>query len=91
MRIEWDETKRVTNFIKHEITFEDAVAVFEEFTLTKVDDRFDYGETRFLTFGLLQGEVVAISHTENDDLIRIISVRKAKRYEQDEYFKSVRD
>jgi uncharacterized protein len=91
MRFGWDESKRLSNFIKHEIAFEDAVGVFDEFTFTKADDRFDYGETRFITFGLLQGEVVAISHTEDDLLIRIISVRKAEKHEQDEYVKNVRD
>jgi uncharacterized DUF497 family protein len=91
MRYEWDENKRIANFIKHGIDFKDAVPIFDEFTYTEYDERFDYGETRFLTFGLLYGEVVAISHTEDDFVIRIISVRKAEKYEQDKYFKSVRD
>ncbi len=91
MRYEWDESKRIANLIKHRIDFDDALLVFDEFTYTEVDDRFDYGEIRYLTFGMLQGEVVAISHTENDILIRIISVRKAERYEQDKYYKNVRD
>jgi uncharacterized DUF497 family protein len=91
MRFEWDEAKRNANRTKHGIDFQDAVSVFDEFTYTEYDDRFDYGETRFLTFGLLLGEVVAISHTEGDSLIRIISVRKAEKYEQEKYFRNVRD
>ena len=56
MRCEWDETKRLANLIKHGIDFENAVRVFDEFTYTEFDDRFDYGEMRFLSFGLLLGE-----------------------------------
>lgn len=47
MRFEWDEAKRESNPIKHDIDFEDAVIVFREFTYTEFDERFDYGETRF--------------------------------------------
>ena len=91
MEFEWDEAKRSANRIKHGIDFQDVVGVFDEFTYTEYDERFDYGETRFFTFGLLFGEVVAISHTEEDNLIRIISVRKAEKYEQEKYFRNVRD
>ena len=45
--------------------------------MTVEDDRFDYGEERFVTFGLLQGHVVAVVHTESENYIRIISARKA--------------
>jgi uncharacterized DUF497 family protein len=54
-----------------------------------VDDRFDYGEMRLQTFGLLRGEVVAITHTETDQVIRVISFRKATKHEEETYFKKV--
>jgi uncharacterized DUF497 family protein len=41
------------------------------------------------TFGLLQGRVVAIVHTESEDYIRIISARKATKYEQKTYFEQI--
>jgi hypothetical protein len=63
--------------------------VFEGETVTILDDRFDYGEARFVTFGLLDGRVVAVAHTETDELIRIISVRKATGYEESSYFKEI--
>lgn len=91
MRYEWDENKRIANLAKHSIEFQDAIAVFDQFTYTVIDDRFDYGETRYLSFGLLFGEVVVVSHTEDDFVIRIISVRKAEKHEQDKYYKNVRD
>jgi uncharacterized protein len=53
------------------------------------DFDFDYGEERFVTFGLLQGHVVAVVHTESEDYIRIISARKATKYEQKTYFEKI--
>jgi uncharacterized DUF497 family protein len=63
--------------------------VFAGGTVAIVDDRFDYGEERFVTFGLLDGRVVAIAHTETDKVIRIISVRKATKDEESSYFKEI--
>lgn len=57
--------------------------------MTVLDDRFDYGEARFVTLGLLNGIVLAVVHTETDDIIRIISARKATRYEEENYFQQI--
>lgn len=43
------------------------------------------------TFGLLEGRVVAVAHTEDEETIRILSVRKATRNEQESYFASIQD
>jgi len=91
MRFEWDETKRRSNIERHGIDFVDARAVFAGETITFLDDRYDYGEMRFLTFGLLLGEVVAIVHIETDEVIRVISVRRASKDEEETYFKKIRD
>ena len=91
MKFEWDANKRLINLQRHGIDFADVWRVFENETHTVIDDRFDYGEVRYLSFGLLFGEVVAISHTETDEINRIISVRKAEKYEQDKYFREIRD
>ncbi len=91
MKFEWDENKRLVNLQRHSIDFADVWRVFENVTDTGIDDRFDYEETRYLTLGLLFGEVVAVSHTETDAEVRIISVRKAEKYEQDKYFREIRD
>lgn len=91
MKFEWDEAKRLANLRKHGIDFLDAFVIFEGDTLTVEDNRYDYGEQRFVTFGLLQGLVVAIVHSDRNDSIRIISARKATRYEQKIYFEEVFD
>jgi len=89
--LEWDEAKRRLNIKRHRIDFADVERIFAGETITFLDDRFDYEETRFLTFGLLWGEVVAIVHTETDEVIRLISIRKASKNEEDKYFKEIRD
>lgn len=89
MRFEWDEAKRRVNLRLHAIDFVavESEDVFGKETLTRIDNRFEYGETRYITLGVLKGQVIAIVHTESSELIRIISVRKASKNEADLYFK----
>lgn len=91
MQIGWDESKRKINLSKHGIDFVGCEAVFAGTTKTMLDDRDDYGEDRFVTFGLFDGRVVAVVHTEAADTIRVISIRKAKKREQILYFQSIQD
>jgi len=86
MYFTWDEKKRTRNIAKHRLDFIDAEKVFSGITLTFEDKRFSYGEQRFITIGMLNDIVVVIAHTENDDEIRIISMRKATKNEQKIYF-----
>ncbi|MEN9373903.1 MAG: hypothetical protein RIR79_1455 [Pseudomonadota bacterium] len=87
MRFTWNETKRQTNIAKHGgLDFADAESVFDGATMT-LEDRRDYsGEHRFNTFGLLGVMVVAICHTEAEDEIHIISMRKAENHEIRKFF-----
>ena len=91
MRFEWDEAKRQSNLLKHGFDFAGIEEVFEGVTVTILDDRFDYGEKRFVTLGLLHKRVVVIVHTETHELIRIISVRKATKNEKISYFNQIAD
>jgi len=91
VRFEWDETKRLANIKIHAIDFVDLEVLFEGATVTVLDDRFDYGEERFVTLGLLNGVALVVIHTENDEVIRIISARKATKYEERNYFKEIED
>ena len=86
---EWDERKRHGNLRKHGLDFADCAAVFAGLTITEIDSSCDYGETRYLTVGLLNGRVVSVIHTESEELVRIISFRKATKNEQARYFKAI--
>ena len=89
MGYEWDERKRRSNIEKHGIDFADLPPLFQGRTVIVKDDRFDYGEIRFITLGWLNGEVLLVAHTETDEVIRIISARKATSYEEEQYFEEI--
>ena len=89
MRVTWDEAKRTENLRKHGLDFLDAEGVFDGHTVTLEDDRFDYGEQRFITFGVSDGRVLALVHTEQNEIIRMISMRKATRREEQGYFSAI--
>ena len=91
MRFTWSERKRAINLKEHGLDFVDAPRVFEELTFTYEDDRFAYGEQRFLTLGLLAGVPVSVAHTESDDEIRVISFRKATGREANRFFSQIQD
>jgi uncharacterized DUF497 family protein len=87
MRYEWDEAKRRINLTRQGIDFAELAPVFENAPVTIVDDRYDYGESRYWTLGLLNGRLISISHTWTEGVIRIISARRATRNEEIKYFK----
>ena len=87
--VTWDEPKRRRNLKKHGLDFADAVQVFKGVTYTYEDDRLAYGEQRFITLGLLREIVLSIVHTEQNDHIHIISMRKATKREREIYFESI--
>jgi uncharacterized DUF497 family protein len=91
VRYEWDEAKRLANIQKHGIDFTGIEKVFAGKTVTILDDRFDYGESRFISLGLLSGRVIVIAHTETDEVIRIISARKATKNEEAGYLQEIPD
>lgn len=91
MEFNWSELKRAANLKTHGLDFVDAARVFEGATYTFEDDRFSYGEQRFVTLGLLAGIPVSIVHTENDHEIRVISFRKATNREAKIYFNQIQN
>ena len=60
-------------------------------TYTFEDDRFSYGEQRFVTLGLLAGIPVSVVHTESEHEIRVISFRTATKREAQIYFDAIQD
>ncbi|NVD72756.1 BrnT family toxin [Duganella sp. BJB1802] len=78
----WSDAKRQSNLRKHGLDFADAVDVIERDSFTTEDIRFQYAERRFNTLGYFQGEPVSVTYTEENDVIRIISFRKASRREE---------
>lgn len=85
MRISYDEVKRLATIRERGLDFDDAPKVFEQVNFSDPDNRFDYGETRQVTLGLLDEDIVIVVWTEREDNRRIISMRKANVYERRRY------
>ena len=90
VEFEWDGAKANTNLSAHGVSFDLAKSVFRDvFAVEFVDDRDDFGEERFITIGMADGEVLLfVVYTDRAERIRIISARRAPQNEQDEYFKA---
>ena len=86
----WDEAKRRHNLHVHGLDFIDADEIWDGFTVTREDIRQNYGEPRWVTFGLLRAEVVVLVHTERGGHDRYISLRRADRYETMAFFEAAR-
>ena len=86
----WDEPKRRRNIKVHGLDFEGAEAIWDNFTISREDMREHYGEKRLVTFGLLNGEVVVLVHTDREDEMHVISLRKAEKYEARYYFETAK-
>ncbi|MBT3337223.1 MAG: BrnT family toxin [Anaerolineae bacterium] len=89
MNFEWDENKRRENIRKHGIDFVDLPPLFDGVIITIEDRRHDYGETRYITLGLLKHHVIVVVHTDREGNIRIISARKATKNESKRYFEEI--
>lgn len=89
MRFEWDEEKRKSNLRKHGIDFADVEKVFESEHFTISDERFDYGEIRYVTLGFIGGRVIYTAYTENGNVRRIITARKATKNEQRKFYNGI--
>ena len=88
MVFEWDEEKDRINQAKHGVSFDYAVQVFlDPNRLEQIDERFDYAEERVAVIGMVSFDVLFVVVTErNNDLVRLISARRATRQEEKRYF-----
>jgi uncharacterized protein len=88
---EWDEKKSRTNKQKHGVSFEEAKTVFfDERALLVEDPDHSESEDRFILLGFsasLRLLVVCHCYRDQEDVIRIISARKATRPEAQSYKK----
>ncbi|ARC41706.1 MULTISPECIES: BrnT family toxin [Citrobacter] len=90
MEFEWDANKAQSNYRKHGVRFEDAVLVFDDPRHLSRQDRYENGEYRWQTIGMMYGVVVIlVAHSvrfeSGVEVIRIISARKADSKERNRY------
>jgi uncharacterized protein len=96
MRYEWDENKNERNLEKHGLSFETASLVFDDPNALSIPDRIENGEERWQTIGMIENIVIVmVAHTikleadTQEEIIRIISARKATRTERQEYEEAI--
>jgi len=89
MKIEFDEIKRRTTLEERGLDFTDLAVVFNGPKLTVLDDREEYGETRWITFGYLDEKLVVVVWTKRKTARRIISLRKANGREKRKFQKAL--
>ncbi|TQV63409.1 MAG: hypothetical protein FNT15_03905 [Sulfurovum sp.] len=93
MKFEWDENKNRINKEKHDISFEEAKEVFDDaLHISKLDYRFNYFEERWITIGSTsKHKILVVANLffsdEGEEIIRIISARKANIKERQIYEK----
>ena len=88
LEFEWDESKNVSNQRKHGVSFEEAKTIFaDDFARLIQDPDHSHGEERFIMLGMsARLRLLVVCHCERgSDLIRIISARRADKYECKQY------
>jgi uncharacterized protein len=87
MRFQWDPKKAEANLRKHRVSFDEAAtALRDPMSATGADPDHSVRENRYITFGLSErARVLVVAHTEEDEIIRIISARVASKGERKIY------
>ena len=85
MEFEWDEQKRQEAIKKHKVDMVEAALIFEGTVFTAVDERRDYGETRYISAGMADDDFFVVVHTPREGRTRLISAWKGGRDDRREY------
>lgn len=84
---EWDDDKAAANYLKHGVSFENALGIFRDpFAFEQLDERMDYGEERFTIVGMAHGRLLFAAFTMRGEVIRLISARAAEPFEKRCYY-----
>ncbi len=88
VEIEFDLSKDSANIAKHGVSLQVAEQFEWDTAWEREDDRFDYGEVRFVAIGLIGDRVYALVFAEgsHDDAVRAISLRLAEKHEVRFYY-----
>ena len=92
LKFEWDENKFRDNVKKHKVTFHEARTVFSSSPLlTENDDLHSQNERRYKTTGYsIKNRLLIVIHTDRENVIRIITARKANKSEKIKYHEHFR-
>jgi uncharacterized protein len=87
MKLSWDEAKRQITLEERGLDFASAAELFDvsNYNYTTEDERHDYGEKRFISFGLINNPLCVVVWTPRGKVQHIISMRKANDREQKDF------
>jgi uncharacterized DUF497 family protein len=72
---EWDEQKAERNQAKHSVSFEFATRAFDdENRVTVIDNRRDYGETRYITLAKIDNRLYVVAFTLRSSIPRTVVI-----------------
>lgn len=86
---EWDERKREQIIKERSVDILYAALIFEGAVLTRIDDRRDYGEVRYISIGLVDDECFVVVYPKRKNAFRLITAWKGGRDERSYYEKSL--
>jgi len=83
MEVEFDPAKDATNIVKHGLSLRAAEGFDWDTALEREDDRFDYGEVRFVALGWIGRRLYVLVFTDgsHEEAVRAISLRPAEKHE----------
>ena len=89
MDYEWDPAKAAANVEKHGVSFADAATALEDELALTISDPDSVGENRFVSMGMdARGQILVTVFTLREDVVRIISSRRASKGERKRYEES---
>jgi len=92
MRFEWEAGKNLGNVVKRKVSFETVISLFDDQNAISISDRIVDVEERWQTLGIIAGLILIVAHTwrdeDGEEVIRVISARKATPTERRAYAKN---
>jgi uncharacterized protein len=92
MRFTWRREKNRINARRHGVALQDAARIFDGPTVERVDDRFDYGETRIYAIGLVNGIEITVVYTDREKEERhLISAWRSEPHERRYFWQTLEE
>jgi len=83
--LDWDADKAKANLTKHGVPFEAAEGFDFSTAFETIDDRFDYGEERWMSIGYIERRLHVLVYIRRGAKTRVISLRRANARERKAY------
>jgi uncharacterized DUF497 family protein len=87
IELEWDEAKRQQTLKERGLDFKLARYILTDPNLvSRIDDRRNYKETRYIAYGMVQGDILCLCYTMRAKVYRVISLRYTHKKEREKHY-----